>query len=350
MSAPSSASPVRTPDNQPVFVSGQAVQKALAWTDCVDALETVYGEEFDGSALPARVVASTPQGNWMRVLPALPGGGDHFGLKVMGGRRAGHGRPYTAQYLVVLFDKVSGAISAFVDARAVTGIRTAATSALAARRLTRRHTAAGEVLPLGVLGTGLEARMHVRALTAVLGVGTVTVFSTTESRRRAFADEMGAELGLPIRAAASAEEAVRDAELVVAAARSHDERPIVSAADLNRCRTLVSIGSTVPSQREIDVDLIERSDLIVCDVVDEATSEAGDFLAAARAGIPFDTKVHALSALVGGELDSRAAEADLAIFKSVGSGLQDVAIASLALARAREAGLTAELPMGFEGN
>ncbi|MCQ0020992.1 hypothetical protein [Actinomadura madurae] len=53
----------------------------------------------------------------MRVLPALPGGGDHFGLKVMGGRRAGHGRPYTAQYLVVLFDKVSGAIAAFVDAR-----------------------------------------------------------------------------------------------------------------------------------------------------------------------------------------------------------------------------------------
>ncbi|MCP9955557.1 hypothetical protein LUX33_49260 [Actinomadura madurae] len=229
-------------------------------------------------------------------------------------------------------------------------MRTAATSALAARRLTRRHTAAGEVLHLGVLGTGLEARMHVRALAAVLGIGTVTVFSTTESRRRAFAEEMGAGLGLPVRAAVSAEEAVRDAELVVAAARSHDERPIVSAAALNRCRTLVSIGSTVPSQREIDVDLIERSDLIVCDVVDEATSEAGDFLAATRAGIPFDTKVHALSALVGGELDSRAAEADLAIFKSVGSGLQDVAIASLALARAREEGLTTELPMGFEGN
>ncbi|WP_432825932.1 ornithine cyclodeaminase family protein [Dactylosporangium sp. CA-092794] len=320
------------------FVSGPAVRQTLDWSACVEALAIVYGPGAEDSALPPRAVASTPAGNWMRVLPALPGVGDHFGLKVMGGRR---GSSPTAQYLIVLFDKASGAIVAFVDAHSITGVRTAATSALAALHLASRGP-----LRLGVLGSGLEARMHTRALVSVLDIAEVTVFSTTEARRHAFAEELSAELGVPVRAAPTNTEAVREAELVVAAARSHDEQPIVSAADLKHCRTLVSIGSTVPSQREIDADLIDRADLIVCDVPGEATAEAGDFLAAAAAGIDFTSKVHSLSDLVTGRIGGAA---DFALFKSVGSGLQDIAIASLALSRARAAGLTTPLPVAFEG-
>lgn len=317
-----------------MFVSGSAVRATLDWSACVEALAVAYGPGIEDSVLPPRAVASTPAGNWMRVLPALPGVGDHFGLKVMGGRR---GSTPAAHYLIVLFDKARGEIVAFVDAKAVTGIRTAATSALAARRL-----APGGPLRLGVLGSGLEARMHARALVSTLDIAEVTVFSTTPARRQAFAEELTAELGVPVRAADSNTAAVRDAELVVAAARSHDERPIVSAADLTNCRTLISVGSTVPSQREIDTDVISLADLIVCDVVDEATTEAGDFLAATAAGIEF--KAHSLADLVSG----LCAPAGFSLFKSVGSGLQDIAVASVALRQARDAGLTTSLPIAFD--
>ena len=82
--------------------------------------------------------------------------------------------------------------------------------------------------------------------------------------------------------------------------------------------TVVSIGSTVPEQREIDVGVIDRCDLIVCDAVHEVAGETGDMIAATQAGITFDDKVVSLNALMRGELTDRLAAARLPLFKSVG--------------------------------
>jgi ornithine cyclodeaminase/alanine dehydrogenase len=147
----------------------------------------------------------------------------------------------------------------------------------------------------------------------------------------------------------TAEEAVSGATTVLAAARSHGERPIVSMKDLPLCTTLISVGSTVPSQRELDTSIIAGADFIVCDVPEEVTSETGDFLAASREQVPFHNKVHSLTELLSGDLLSIAQQARLAVFKSVGSGIQDVAIASLALERALRADLATPLPIAFEG-
>lgn len=97
-------------------------------------------------------------------------------------------------------------------------------------------------------------------------------------------------------------------------------------------------------QREIDVSVIERCDLIVSDMPDEVAHESGDMRAATAAGIAFEHKMRSLNALVRGEIETTAR---LPMFKSVGSALQDIVAAELIYERAIAAGLAVTLPIQF---
>jgi len=202
-----------------------------------------------------------------------------------------------------------------------------------------------------VLGSGFEASMHVRAFAAVRELSEVTVFSPTPERRAAFATAMAEELGVPRVAAQSAEVAgnlFRDScDVVLCAARSRGEKPILFGDDLGPEVTVVSIGSTVPHQREIDATVVERCELIVCDDLGEVVDETGDMIAAAEGGVSLDGKCVSLHALMSGEADDRRDRAAVRMFKSVGSGVQDIVIAGLALERAIQAGQATSLPVAF---
>jgi alanine dehydrogenase len=117
---------------------------------------------------------------------------------------------------------------------------------------------------------------------------------------------------------------------------------------LGAASVVVSIGSTVPSQREIDVSVVAACDLIVCDAVDEVLEQTGDMLAAARAGIALREKAFSLHELLAGDLDERLAAARRPMFKSVGGGLQDVVVAEVVLRKALDAGLATPLPIRFD--
>ena len=189
--------------------------------------------------------------------------------------------------------------------------------------------------------------MHARAFAAVRQLSELVVFSPTAAKREAFARELGQELGVPTRAAASGEEAVRGADVVLAAARSHGEKPILFGDWIQERALTVSIGSTIPAQREIDASVVKRSDLIVCDVVHEVLKETGDMIAASQAGIDASGRSFSLDALMQGQLESRLAESRYPMFKSVGNGLQDVVVAGLILDRAIASGLATELPISI---
>jgi alanine dehydrogenase len=327
-------------NGRPVFVSSEAAQAVFSWREAIDALAGAYAVPAPATALPPRTVGSD-DGAWLRTLPALPPGRRYFGAKLMG--MAPGAATAGAEYVIVLFDRESSSIAAFVDGHRVTAYRTAATSAAALDHLAPRGT-----IRLGVLGSGLEATMHVRAFAAVRELAHIAVFSTTPARREAFAAAAAADLNVPADAVAGPQAAVERADVVLAAARSHGEAPILFADWLGPASTVISIGSTVPSQREIDVSVVETCDLIVCDAVDEVVEQTGDMLEATRAGIAFDDKTFSLHKLLSGELDERVAAARRPLFKSVGGGLQDVIVAEVLLGRALDAGLTTLLPIEFE--
>jgi ornithine cyclodeaminase/alanine dehydrogenase-like protein (mu-crystallin family) len=324
----------------PVFVSSQAARTVFRWKDAIGALQATYSRPMTFAANPARTIASAEKA-WLRTLPAVPPGGRYFGAKLMGMAMAAPAPG--VEYVIVLFDRQTSRIAAFIDGNLVTGFRTAATSAAALDRLAPKTPAR-----LAVLGSGLEASMHTRAFAAIRPLREVTVFSPTPERRAAFADAVTRDLNTPTRVAATAQEAVEGADIVLAAARSRGEVPILYGEWLQPGATVVSIGSTVPQQREIDISVVERSDLIVCDVLEEVLEQTGDMIAAREAGLEVHHKAFGLSDLMSGTLDQRLKAAKALMFKSVGAGLQDVVVAELILSKALEAGLAAPLPMAFE--
>lgn len=326
--------------SRPVFVSGDVARRLLDWNEAITRLQAMYAVPVSASAVPPRSIASGDQA-WLRVLPAIPSGTKYFGAKLMGGSRASSAAG--AEYLIVLLSKETSGIVGLLDGNAITGFRTAATSAAAVDLM-----APASVDRLCVLGSGLEATMHVRAIAAIRSFAEITVFSPTESKRNDFAKAVETDLGIRCRACATPQEAAENAAVVVAAARSRGEVPILYGNWLRNDATVVSIGSTVPEQREIDVSVVERSDVIVCDVLHEVLEETGDMLAATAAGLSFADKSFAADTLMRGELEDRLATAGIRMFKSVGSGAQDVAISELILDKAIAAGLAAQAGIAFE--
>jgi ornithine cyclodeaminase/alanine dehydrogenase len=323
----------------PVFISSEAASAVFDWNAAIGALQQAYSRPEEASATPARVIASSGKA-WLRSLPATPPGERYFGAKLMG--MAAEAPDGGVQYVIVLFDRQTSRIAAFVDAEKVTGYRTAATSAAALDKMAPARPG-----KLAILGSGLEAIMHARAFAAIRPFSEMVVFSPTPARREACAHDLGVELGVRTSAAAAAEEAVGDADVVLAAARSYGERPILFGDWLKPGAITVSIGSTVPVQREVDVSVVSQSDFIVCDMLHETISETGDMIAASAAGIDVASKCFSLNALMHGDLSSRLSAARHPMFKSVGGGLQDVVVAGMILDRALEAGLATQLPITF---
>jgi len=309
------------------FVSSETIRAMHHWSEAVDRLRAAYSTPHLPMAIPPRAVARGPSG-WLRTMSAVPPG-----MRFMGAKVFGIGPKKMVNYAIVLVEQDSGLIAAIVDGAAITAIRTAATSALAMDRLTTSGP-----IRLGVLGSGVEASAHVAAAAHVRRLSKVTVFSPTRTRRESFAAWVRQQFGVDCAAVDSAEAAAEEADVLIAAARSRDESPILHAGMLRPGMLAVSIGSTLPEQREADVTAIEACDLIVCDAVEEVLNETGDMLAAQAARIDVGSKTISLNALLSNQCEERVAAAKQVMFKSVGNALQDIVIAELAYEKALAAG------------
>lgn len=318
------------------FVSAAACRQVLSWREAADRLRAAYSAPHPEDASPRRVIAKGP-GRALRVMAAAP---PHSNL--MGAKLFGYGGQKRTNYAILLVDHDSGEVRALVDGAVITAVRTSVTSALAVDRLAPKSATR-----LAVLGSGLEAQSHITAIAALRPIESLTVFSPTEANREALAAEATRLLGIPATACVTAQAAVEGADIVVAAARSRNEAPILMGDWLAERTVVVSVGSTVPDQREIDVSVVAACDLIVCDAVDEVVEETGDMLAARAAGVPFEDRIVSLNQLLMGQCDAAVATARRPLFKSVGNGMQDVTVAELAFDKALAAGLTLPLPLGF---
>jgi len=313
----------------------------LGWRPAVEALRAAYGSACDsaadhGARYPGRLIARG-DGTWVRVLPGVPDGG-LMGAKIIAAApRAGR-----VSYLIALFDQQTAELVALLDGNTVTGYRTAATSALAADLL-----AVPGPLTVGVLGSGFEAGKHLRAIAAMRDITAARVYSPRAASRERFACDL-ADLPVPVEPAGSAEAAVAGAALVICAARSHDESPVLLGRWLAPGMTVVSIGSTAPEQREVDAETIKRAEVIVADVVDEVLRDTGDLIAARAAGAEVAGRVTSLADLVSGACRGRAHDGQVVLYKSVGSAVQDLAVAAMCVRAALDGGIGTRAPVPVE--
>lgn len=316
------------------FLSDADTTEILTWPDVIACLASAYRSPQRPDAAPPRVIARG-QKVWLRALAAVSSSGRYMGAKVIA-----RSRTLCASYLIPLWDQETAELVCLLDGKHITAMRTAGTSAVAVDRL-----APNAAIHVAVLGTGGEAAAHVSAVATVRPIKSLSVFSPTKSNRENFAGKFSEALHTDCRAADSARAAVSRADLVVAAARSRDETPILEGAWLEPGMTVVSIGSTLPEQREVDAEVIRRAALIVADVPEEVTHETGDMLAAREAGVEFSNKVVSLGDLVQGRCPGRRRPEDIVLFKSVGSALQDIAVSEMCFAKARQLGLGTALPV-----
>jgi alanine dehydrogenase len=304
-----------------IFFSQAEVRELLDVDELVDALAAAHRDLSAGDAsMPPRIAAMVQERQGLLgVMPAyLPSAGLACKLVTLFPRNIDR---HTHQALIVVFDPENGTPLAVMDGTYITATRTAAGSALATRLLAREDA---EVLAL--LGTGVQARSHARALPRVRPFSEIRVAGRDRSRAEALAEEIGPHA----RAVSSYEQAIRGSDVV--AATTHATEPIVRREWLSPGVHVNSVGLN-PSGREVDEQTVADALLVV-----ESRESA---LAPPPAGAPelvgvSPADVHAeLGELVAGTKPGRSSRDEITLYKSVGVAVQDVAAAALVLAAAK---------------
>jgi ornithine cyclodeaminase len=313
-----------------MLVLSQADVRDLLDLDAlVDALASAHVDLTAGEAsMPPRVAARVDEHDaLLGVMPAyLPSAGLACKLVTLFPRNTDR---ETHQAIICVFDATSGTPVALMDGTYITATRTAAGSALATRLLARE-----DARVLAILGTGVQAHSHARALPRVREFDTVRVAGRDPKRVEAFATEIGA---VP---AASYEDAIRGADVV--AATTHAKEPVVRRDWLSPGVHVNSVGLN-PSGREIDEATVADALVVV-----ESRASA---LAPPPAGAPelagIDPgHIHAdLGELVTGARPGRRSREEITLYKSVGVAVQDAAAAALVLAAARERSVGREIEL-----
>jgi alanine dehydrogenase len=304
-----------------ILLSEPEVRELLDLDQLVDALADAHRDLSAGEAsMPPRIAAMVQERQGLLgVMPAyLPSAGLACKLVTLFPQNTDR---HTHQAVIVVFDPENGTPLALMDGTYITATRTAAGSALATRLLAREDA---EVLAL--LGTGVQAHSHARALPRVREFTEIRV----AGRDRVKAEALAQEVGPHARAVSSYEEAIRNADVV--AATTHSTDAIVRREWLSPGVHVNSVGLN-PAGREVDEQTVADALLVV-----ESRESA---LAPPPAGAPelvgvSPADVHAeLGELVAGTKPGRSSQDEITLYKSVGVAVQDVAAAALVLAAAR---------------
>ncbi len=251
--------------------------------------------------------------------------------------------PRGARFMAILYRLEDGEAVMLVEADRLGQIRTGAASGVATKYLARAEAGA-----LGVIGAGWQAASQVQAIARIRPVALVKVFSRSEERREAFAEEMVAELGAEVVATDSAEEAVEGSDIVVTITSSRE--PVLRGAWLRPGMHINAAGSNSAARQELDAEAVRRSDTIVVDALDQARVECGDLIAAERAGEPVWGRVIELGAIAAGRASGRQRPDQITLFESQGIAMEDVVTMELLYRRALAAGAGQEILLSREAS
>lgn len=273
-----------------------------------------------------RIDLHHPNG-WIRSLPAFVVGKDLLGFKVLN-QTTGVGMRYT----IYVHRLSSGEPVGIVDALEVTNLRTGAVSAVATDHLARE-----EIEVAAIVGTGPIGRGQLRALELVRPAAEIRVFArTTESRRR-FVEEMAGFVTGRLVDSPTMENALEGAGLVTLATKAAS--PILTSEHLRPGMHVNSVGPASRDRVEVDPAIFGSFDRVVCDSARLVLDEAGDAHQAVSAHDFDPARAEDLGDLVTGAALGRSDADEVTLFKSVGTGAQDLVVAARLLEMAEAEGV-----------
>lgn len=293
--------------------AGHASAPPRAHVDVVEqrGKTLLMGARIPGIGLASKIVSYFPE-NPSRGLPAIHG-------------------------LVVVLDEHTGVPVALLDGTGLTALRTGAGTCASIELLARSDARAG-----ALFGTGGQAGMQLLAMQTARPLERIRIFSRRVERAREFIARMQPEVTARLELADSPREAVRDADVVVAATSS--STPVFDGRELAPGCHVTAIGSITPTMHEVDAATVSRSRLFV-DSISGVLEEAGELISAIAEGRNTANDFTELGSVVADPTLGRRDASELTFYKSVGHAVQDVAIARLVLDRASERGLGQEIEL-----
>jgi ornithine cyclodeaminase len=308
------------------FLDADAIRGAVPVADLLDAVEAAYRDVAAGrDRSPLRSHVALDAGDLL-LMPGVRDGGIGASVKLVTivPGNVERGLP-TLHAVVVWLDAATGEPLALMDGATITAMRTGAASGVATRLLARSDSAT-----LAVIGAGGQAEWQIRAVLAARPIRRVLVHARSPEARAGFAERMTEAVGVPVEPAASAEAAVREADVVCCATTSTE--PVFDAAWLRPGTHVNGIGAFHLGMVELPPELFARASLVAVDSRAAAMAEAGDVVAAIERGLLAETELVELGTVGRDWVESRAPDA-ITAFKSVGLAIQDVAAAELVASR-----------------
>lgn len=233
------------------------------------------------------------------------------------------------QGAVLLFSPETGELLAMMNASAITAIRTAAVSGVATDLLARVD--AGN---LAMLGSGVQARAHLVAMSHVRFIKRCRIASRHIEHARKFAEEMRPDFPFALEPVETIEEALDGADLIVTATTAVE--PIVSREWISAGAHLNVVGSSTPNAREVDSETMAAASLFV-DRRESTINEAGDYLLVARDGLIGPSHICAeIGEVLKGDKPGRKSPDEITLFKSLGLAIEDLAAAEYLFRKAKE--------------
>jgi ornithine cyclodeaminase/alanine dehydrogenase-like protein (mu-crystallin family) len=296
------------------------VRKRLEPVRVIDAIESAFRDRYVSTMVPARAHMNLTAGVFF-IMPCYDRAGPTLGVKLVVVQNNPQRHEDRIQATYLLLEPRTGCPTLIVPANYLTDLRTAATSALATKFLARE-----DARVLGIFGTGRQARAHMKVLPLVRRFERMLVCGRNGRASRDFAQQMSAEVGLPVEPADSRTCA---AESDVICTCTTSPTPLFDGQMLRAGCHLNLVGAFQPHAREVDSAAVQHARVFV-ETYDGALAEAGDLLIPIQEGlIDRDHIAGDLHELVSGKKQGRTDTGSVTVFKSLGCALEDLATAEL---------------------
>jgi ornithine cyclodeaminase/alanine dehydrogenase-like protein (mu-crystallin family) len=308
-----------------LVLNNTEIADLLSMKECIAVMrEALSALAAGGAHQPLRTIIRPADAKGvMGLMPAYMSGGisDHqaaFGLKaicVFPGNPA-QGKD-AHQGAVLLFSGETGELLAMMNASAITAIRTAAVSGVATDLLAR-----ADACNLAILGSGVQARSHLTAMSQVRSIKRCRIASRHFEHAQNFAEAMTPEFSFPLEPVETVEEALKDADLIVTATTAAE--PIVRREWISAGAHLNLVGSSTPKAREVHSETMAAASLFV-DRRESTVNEAGDYLLAVRDGVIGPDHIRAeIGEVLKGDKPGRTSPEEITLFKSLGLAIEDL--------------------------
>ena len=325
-----------------ILLSKSQVSSLLSMAESIEAVEGAFRELALGTAtMPTRLSLSIPEKQgWLGVMPAYLAQAESLITKIVTVYQNNATRHEIPNVLaaVILNDVETGRIEAIMEGSQITAMRTGAVSGVATKYLARN-----DAYRLGIFGAGVQARRQLEAVRGVREIRSVSVYDTRKEMTRDFVAEATAQADVKVSVAKTPDELVRDSDIIVTATTS--ATPVFNGRKIGPGTHINAIGAFTPSTREVDSETVATSKIVV-DSLDAALAEAGDIIIPLKEGVIQRENVWAeLGEIVTGKKAGRTSQEEKTLFKSVGLGIQDAAVASVVFKKACSLGVGTRLDL-----